>query len=94
MASNDQKPEDHPEQRSIARRLEAKMDLILTRIDKVEEDIENKFSSLVTRVTQLESSMPKITKDFETTKLVANDAKESEGLAGSTTQETFSVRVT
>ena len=50
------------------------MDFILTRTDKVEENIESKFSSLVTRVTQLESSVQKITKDVETTKLIANDA--------------------
>ena len=50
------------------------MDLILTRIDKVEENIESKFSSLVTRVTQLESSVQKITQNVETTKLIANDA--------------------
>ena len=50
------------------------MDLILTRVDKVVENIESKFSSLVTRVTQLESPVQKITKDVGTTKLIANDA--------------------
>ena len=74
MACINQKHEDHSEQGSLTQRLEAKMDLILTRIDKVEENMESKFSSLVTRVTQLESSVQKITKDVETTKLIANDA--------------------
>ena len=74
MACNSQKHDDHPEQGSLTQRLEAKMDLILTRIDKVEENMESKFSSLVTRVTQLESSVQKITKEDETTKLIANDA--------------------
>ena len=69
-----QKHEDHPEQGSLTQRLEVKVDSILTRIDKVEENIESKFSSLVTRVIQLESSVQKITKDVETTKLIANDA--------------------
>ena len=74
MACNNQKHEDRPEQCSLTQRLEAKIDLILSRIDKVEEDIESEFSSLVTRVTQLESSVQKITKDLETTKLITNDA--------------------
>ena len=57
MECINQKHEDHPEQSNLTQLLEAKMDLILTRIDKVEENIESKFSSLVTRVTQLESSV-------------------------------------
>ena len=74
MACINQKHEDHLEHGSLTQHLEAKMDLILTRTDKVEENIESKFSSLVIRVTQLESSVQKITKDVETTKLIANDA--------------------
>ena len=49
MACISQKHEDHPEQGSLTQRLEAKIDLILTPIDKVEENIGSKFSSLVTR---------------------------------------------
>ena len=73
MACINQKHEDHLKQGSLTQCLEAKIDSILTRIDKVEENIESKFSSLVTRVTQLESSVQTITKDVETTKLIAND---------------------
>ena len=73
MACINQKHEDHLEQGSLTQCLEAKMDLILIRIDKVEENIESKFSSLVTRVTHSESSVQKITKDVETTKLIASD---------------------
>ena len=61
MACINQKHDDHLEHGSLTQCLEAKMDLILTRIDKVEENIESKFSSVVTRVTHSESSVQKIT---------------------------------
>ena len=64
MASKEQ---DQQTQCNMAKRLEAKMDKILSRIDQIEENIESKFLMLSKRVSELES------KDI--TKLLANDAQ-------------------
>ena len=72
MASKEQ---DQQTQCKMAERLEVKMDKILSRIDQIEENIENKFSVLSKRVSELESKVEKLIKDVDTTKLLANDAQ-------------------
>ena len=65
----------------MTKRLKAKIDKILSRIDQIEETIETKFSVLSTRVLDLESKDEKVIKDIDTTKLLANNAQfETENL--------------
>ena len=68
------KEQDQQTQCKMAERLEAKMDKILYCIDQIEENIESKFSGLLTRVSDLELKVEKLMKDVDTTKLLANDA--------------------
>ena len=57
-------------------RLEAaKMDIILNRINQVEFNLGAKLSDLAARVTIVEGSIEKVTKNLQLTTLVANDAQ-------------------
>ena len=50
------------------------MDTILNRISQVESNLDSKLSGLATRVFTVEGSIEKVTKNLQSTILVANDA--------------------
>ena len=54
--------------------LKSKMDTILNRISQVESNLDAKLSGLATRVITVEGSIEKVTKNLQSTILVANDA--------------------
>ena len=70
MASEDSKAEVN----DMVTRLEAKMDTILNRNSQVEFNLDAKLSDLAARVTTVEGSIEKVTKNLQSTTLVANDA--------------------
>ena len=70
MASKDSKAEVN----NMVTRLEAKMDTILNRISQVEFNLGAKLSDLAARVTTVEGSIEKVTKNLQSTTLIANDA--------------------
>ena len=69
MASKDSKVEAN----DMVTRLEAKMDTILNRISQVEFNLDAKLSDLAARVTTVEGSIKKVTKNLQSTTLIAND---------------------
>ena len=71
MASKDSKAEVN----DMVTRLEAKMDTILNRISQVEFNLDAKLSDLAARVTTVEGSIEKVTKNLQSTTLIANDAQ-------------------
>ena len=71
MASKDSKAEVN----DMVTRLEAKMDTILNRISQVEFNLDAKSSDLAARVTTIEGSIEKVTKNLQSTTLIANDAQ-------------------
>ena len=70
MASRDSKAEVN----DMVTCLEAKMDTILNRIRQVEFNLDAKLSYLAARVTTVEGSIEKVTKNLQSTTLVASDA--------------------
>ena len=69
------KEQDQQTQCKMAERLKTKLDKILSRIDRIKENIESKFSVLSKRVSELESKVEKLIKDVDTTKLLADDVQ-------------------
>ena len=69
MASKDSKAEVN----DMVTRLEAKMDTILNRISQIEFNLDAKLSDLAARVTTVEGSIEKVTKNLQSTTLVANN---------------------
>ena len=55
-------------------RLEAKMDIILNRMSQVEFNLDAKLSDLAARVTIVEGSIEKVTKNLQSTTLIGNEA--------------------
>ena len=69
MTSKDSKAEVN----DMVASLEAKMDTILNRISQVEFNLDAKLSDLAARVTTVEGSIEKVTKNLQSTTLVATD---------------------